>query len=109
MLNKNLIRKNLFLCKHCVTIRIYEDSLFKRTETSCVLVGQKVFCPTETNLPALAGDFSPKSKNPIKGSPDVNMENGTKKLSLAIFLSKKEETIMPYANGLLLYNLALNG
>jgi hypothetical protein len=32
MLKQNLIRKNLFLCKHCVTIRIYEDSLFKRTE-----------------------------------------------------------------------------
>ena len=29
---------------------------------SCVLVGQKVFCPTRTNLPAEAGDFSPKSR-----------------------------------------------
>ena len=95
MLKQNLIRKNLFLCKHCVTIRIYEDSLFKRTEqanrASCVLVGQKVFCPTRTNLPALAGDFSPKSKNPIKGSPDVNMENGTKKLSLAVFFPRKRK------------------
>ena len=58
---------------------------------SCVLVGQKVFCPTRTNLPALAGDFSPKSKNPIKGSPDVNMENGTKKLSLAVFFPRKRK------------------
>ena len=31
------------------------------------------------------------------------------KIILGSFLSKKEETIMPYANGLLLYNLALNG
>ena len=32
MLKQNLIRKKLFLCKRCVAIRIYEDSLFKRTE-----------------------------------------------------------------------------
>jgi hypothetical protein len=78
MLKQNLIRKNLFLCKHCVTIRIYEDSLFKRTEQV-------------VSLSALAGDFSPKSKNPIKGSPDVNMENGTKKLSLAVFFPRKRK------------------
>ena len=58
---------------------------------SCVLVRQKVFCPTRTNLPAEAGDFSPKSKNPIKRSPDVNMENGTKKLSLVAFFPRKRK------------------
>lgn len=58
---------------------------------SCVLVGQKVFCPTRTNLPAEAGDFSPKSKNPIKRSPDVNLENGTKKLSLVAFFPRKRK------------------
>ena len=78
MLKQNLIRKNLFLCKHCVTIRIYEDSLFKRTEQV-------------VSLSAEAGDFSPKSKNPIKGSPDVNMENGTKKLSLVAFFPRKRK------------------
>ena len=78
MLKQNLIRKNLFLCKHCVTIRIYEDSLFKRTEQV-------------VSLSAEAGDFSPKSKNPIKRSPDVNMENGTKKLSLVAFFPRKRK------------------
>lgn len=51
MLKQNLIRKKLFLCKHCVTIRIYEDSLFKRTEEQSKLwfpVRQKLFCLTET-------------------------------------------------------------
>ena len=37
------------------------------------------------------GDFSPKSKNPIKRSPDVNMENGTKKLSLVAFFPRKRK------------------
>ena len=91
MLKQNLIRKNLFLCKHCVTIRIYEDSLFKRTEQVVSLSDKKSFVRQGHNLPALAGDFSPKSKNPIKGSPDVNMENGTKKLSLAVFFPRKRK------------------
>ena len=56
---------------------------------SCALVGQKVFCPTKTNLPALAGDFSPKSKNPIKGGPDVNLENRTKRLLMVAFFPKR--------------------
>ena len=43
MLKQNLIRKNLFLCKHCVTIRIYEDSLFKRTEQVVSLSDKKSF------------------------------------------------------------------
>lgn len=91
MLKQNLIRKNLFLCKHCVTIRIYEDSLFKRTEQVVSLSDKKSFVRPRTNLPAEAGDFSPKSKNPIKRSPDVNMENGTKKLSLVAFFPRKRK------------------
>ena len=49
----------------------------------------KDFCPTRTNLPAEAGDFSPKSKNPIKGDPDVNLDNRTKRLLLVAFLPKR--------------------
>ena len=63
MLKQNLIRKKLFLCKRCVAIRIYEDSLFKRTEQVVSLSDKKSFVRQEPACPAEAGNFSPKSKN----------------------------------------------
>ena len=53
MLKQNLIRKKLFLCKHCVTIRIYEDSLFKRTEEQSKLC----FRQTKTVLSGKGGNI----------------------------------------------------
>ena len=50
MLKQNLIRKNLFLCKRCMAIRIYEDSLFKRTEQVVSLSDKR------------AGESAPKSR-----------------------------------------------
>ena len=41
--NKIWSEKNLFLCKRCVAIRIYEDSLFKRTEQVVSLSDKKSF------------------------------------------------------------------
>ena len=67
MLKQNLIRKNLFLCKHCVTIRIYEDSLFKRTEQVVSLSDKKSFVRQEPTCRLKPGIFLQSRKIQSKG------------------------------------------
>ena len=65
MLKQNLIRKNLFLCKRCMAIRIYEDSLFKRTEEQSKLCFRQTKTVLSDGNRALQGreeTFAPKSQ-----------------------------------------------
>ena len=61
-MKQNLIRKKLFLCKRCMAIRIYEDSLFKRTEQVVSLSDKKSFVRQGPTCPPRAGESAPKSR-----------------------------------------------
>lgn len=74
-----------------MTIRIYEVLCSAEQSRLCPWSDKKSFVRQEPTCRLKPGDFSPKSKNPIKRSPDVNMENGTKKLSLVAFFPRKRK------------------